>query len=93
MKKKKNYLRKPANDLEKLDLGFSEEGKEGKIAGQVGVFFQNLGIAAYTLGSYSIFKNKFLFNSGTIFQINDYYKARRNESFTEFSKIINTLSN
>lgn len=59
----------------------------------MGIFCQNLGITAYTLGSYSIFENKFLFNSGTIFQINDYYKARRNVSFTEFSKIINTLSN
>ena len=63
-------------------------------AGYVGVFCQNLGITAYTLENYSNFKNKFLFNNGSILEINDYYsnKSRGNVSFTEFSEIINTLS-
>ena len=55
MKKTKNYLKKPqmANDLEKLHLDFSEEGKEEMPVGHVGVFCQNLGITlAYTLENY-----------------------------------------
>ena len=64
--------------------------------GYVDVFCQNLGITAHTtLENYSNFKNKFLFNNGSILEINDYYnsnKSRGNESFTELSKIINTLS-
>ena len=35
-------------------------------AGHVGIFCQNLGITAYTLENYSNFKNKFLFNNGSI---------------------------
>ena len=62
----------------------------------VGVFCQNLGITAYTLENYYNFKNKFLFNNGSILGINDYYyknRSRRNSSFTELCEIINTLSN
>ena len=64
-------------------------------AGHVGVFCQNLGITAHTLENYSNFKNKFLFNNGSIIEINDYNnnKSRGNVSFTELSEIKNTLSN
>ena len=40
-------------------------------AGHVDVFCQNLGIIQYTLENYSNFKNKFLFNNGSILEIND----------------------
>ena len=63
--------------------------------GHVDVFCQNLGITAYTLENYSNFKNKFLFNNGSILELNDYYnsnKSRGSVSFTELSEIINTLS-
>ena len=83
------------NDLEKLHPDFSEEGKEEISAGHVVVFCQNLGIIAYTLENYSNFKNKFLFNNGSILEINDYFndRSRGNVSFTELSEIITTLSN
>ena len=73
---------------------FSEEGTEEMSAVHVDVFCQNLGITAYTLENYSNFKNKFLFNNGSILEISDYYsnKSRGNVSFTELSEIINTLS-
>ena len=63
-------------------------------AGHVGVFCQNLDITAYTLENYSNFKNKFLFNNGSILEINDYYNSnkRGNVTFTELPEIINTLS-
>ena len=95
VKKTKNYLQNNPNDLEKLHPDFSEEGTEEMSAGHVGVFCQNLGITAYTLENYSNFKNKFLFNNGSILEINDYYnsnKSRGNVTFTELSEIINTLS-
>ena len=95
VKKAKNYLQNNPNDLEKLHPDFSEEGTEEMSAGHVGVFCQNLGITAYTLENYSNFKNKFLFNNGSILEINDYYnsnKSRGNVTFTELSEIINTLS-
>ena len=62
--------------------------------GHVGVFFQNLGITAYTVENYSIFKNN-LFNNDSILETNDYYNSinRGNVSFTELCKIVNTLSN
>ena len=66
VKKTKNSLKKPTNDLEKLHPDFSEGGKEEISTGHVGVFCQNLGITAYTLENYSNFKNKFLFNNGSI---------------------------
>ena len=64
-------------------------------AGHVGFFCQNLGITAYTLENYSNFKNKFLFNNGSILEINYYLnnRSRGNVSFTELSEIITTLSN
>ena len=46
------------------------------MSGHVGVFCQNLGITAYTLENYSIFKNKFLFNNDNILEVNDYYNNR-----------------
>ena len=49
MRKTKNYLNKNPNDIEKLHPDFSEEGKEKRPAGNVGVFRQNLDITAYTL--------------------------------------------
>ena len=63
--------------------------------GHVGIFFQNLGITAYTLENYSNFKNKFLFNNGSILEIIDYYNNRNsgNVSYTELCEIINILSN
>ena len=64
-------------------------------AAHVGVFCQNLGVTAYSLENYSNFKNKFLFNNGSILEINDYFNnwSRGNVSFTELSEIITTLSN
>ena len=64
-------------------------------AGHVDVFCQNLGITSYTSENYSNFKDKFLFNNGSILEINDYFnnRSRRNVSFTELSQIIATLSN
>ena len=44
--------------------------------GHVSVFCQNLRITAYTLENYSNFKNKLLFNNGSILEINDYYNNR-----------------
>ena len=64
------------------------------LAGHVVVFCQNLGITAYTLENYSNFKNKFLFNSGSILEINDYYnRSSGNVILAELSEIINTPSN
>ena len=57
VKKTRNCLKKPPNDLEKLQPDFSEEGNEKMFAGWVGVFYQNIGITAYTLENYSKFKN------------------------------------
>ena len=62
-KKTKNYLKKPPNDLEKLQPDFSEEENEEMSAGWVGVFYQNIGITAYNMGS--------------ILGINDYYNNRK----------------
>ena len=92
MKKTKNYLKKNPNDIEKLHPDFSEERKGEISAGHVGVSFQNLGFTAYTLENYSYVKNKFVFKSGSILEINDYY-SNRSRSFTELCKIVNTLSN
>ena len=63
--------------------------------GHVGVFCQNLGITAYTLENHSNFKNKLLFNNGSILEINYYYNNRNrgNVNYTELSEMINTLSN
>ena len=44
IRKTTSYLKKNPNDLEKLHPDFSEEGKEERPAGHVGVFCQNLGI-------------------------------------------------
>ena len=62
IKKTRSYLKKYPNDLEKLHPDFSEEGKEERPAGHVGVVCQNLGITAYTLENYSNFKSNFSFN-------------------------------
>ena len=64
-------------------------------AGHVGVSFQNLGFKAYTLENYSYVKNKFVFKSDSILEINDYYsnRSRKNVRFTELCEIVNTLSN
>ena len=43
LEKLKVTLKKNPNELEKLDPDFPEEGKEGRPAGYVGVFCQNLG--------------------------------------------------
>ena len=73
----------------------SEEGKEEMSAGHVSVYCQNLRITAYTLENYSNFKNKFLFNNGSILEINNYFnnRSRGNVRFTEVSEIISTVSN
>ena len=95
IRKTKSYLKKYPNDLEKLHPDFSEEGKEERPAGHVGVFCQNLGIIAYTLENYSNFKSNFSFNSGSIVETHDYFKTRGNVCFNDFnlSQLINTLSN
>ena len=72
-KKTKNYLRKPKWSS-KLHPDFSDKGKEGMPAGHVGIFCQNLGITTYILENYCNYKNKFLFNNGSILEINDYYR-------------------
>ena len=76
IRKTKNYRKKNPNDLEKLHPDFSEEGKEERPAGRVGVFCQNPGITAYTLENYSNFKSNFSFNNGSILEIHDYFRTR-----------------
>ena len=93
MRKTKNYLNKNPNYIEKLHPDFSEEGKEERPAGNVGVFCQNLGITAYTLENYSNFKSNFSFNNGSILEIHDYFRNLGKSSFNDLSKLINTLSN
>ena len=81
---------KNPNDIEKLHQNFSE----GKEEIYKGIFYQNVGITAYTLGNYSNFESKFLFNNGSFLEINYYYnRSWGNISFAELSEIINTLSN
>ena len=60
-----------------------------------GCFLPKSRYTAYTLENYSNFKNKFLFNNGSILEINYYLnnRSRGNVSFTELSEIITTLSN
>ena len=89
MRKTKNYLNKNPNDIEKLHPDFSEEGKEKRPAGNVGVFRQNVGITAYTLENYSNFKSNFSFNNGSIYEKHDYF---RKSSFNDLLELINTLS-
>ena len=91
MRKTKSYLRKNPNGIEKLHPNFSEEGKEKRPAGHVGVFFQNLGITAYTLENYSNFKSNFSFNNGSILEIHDYFRTMGKSSFNDLSQLINTL--
>ena len=67
--------------------------RERKPAGLVDVFCSNLGITAYTLENYSNFKSKFLFNNGSIFEMDDYFRTRGNSRFNDLSQLINTLSN
>ena len=64
-------------------------------AEHVGVSLQNLGFTANTLENYSYVKNKFVFKSDSILEINDYYSNRssRNVRFTELCETVNTLSN
>ena len=81
MRKTKNYLKKTPNDLKILHPDFSEEGKEERPAGHVGVFCQNLGTTAYTLENYSNFESKFSFNNGSILEIHDDFRTRGNASF------------
>ena len=92
VKKIKNYLKKNKWSWE-ITAWFLI--REEEMSGHVGVFCQNLVITAYTLENYYNFKNKFLFNNGSILGINDYYnnRSRGNVSFTELCEIINTLSN
>ena len=59
----------------------------------MGVFYQNLGVTAYTLENYSNFKSNFSFNNGSILEIQDYFRTGGNTSFNNLSQIINTLSN
>ena len=93
IRKTKSYLKKNPNDLEKLHPDFSEEGKEERPAGHVGIFCQNLGITADTSENYSNFKSSFSFSSGSILEIHDYFRTRGDASFNNLSQIINTLSN
>ena len=92
MRKTKNYLNKNPNDIEKLHPDFSEEGKEKRPAGNVGVFRQNLDITAYTLENYSNFKSNFSFNNGSIYEIHDYFRNLGKSSFNDLLELINTLS-
>ena len=93
IRKTKSYLKKSPNDLEKLHPDFSEEGKEERPSGHVGVFCQNLGITAYTLENYSNFKSNFSINNGSILEIHDYFRTRGDASFNNLSQITNTQSN
>ena len=93
IRKTKSYLKKNPNDFEKLYPDFSEKGKEGRPAGHVGVFCQNLGITAYILENYPNFKSNFSFNNESILKIHDSFRTRGNASFNNLSQIINTLSN
>ena len=97
MRKTKNYLKKTQMTFRftfsKLNPDFSEEGKEERHAGHMDVFYRNLGITEYTLENYSYFKSHFSFNSRRIFEVHDYFRARRNGSFNDLSQLINTPSN
>ena len=87
---KNTITRKNPNNIEKLHQNFSESKEEI----HKGIFCQNVGITAYTLGNYSNFESKFLFNNGSFFEINYYYnRSWGNISFADLSEIINTLSN
>ena len=91
MRKTKNYLSKNPNDTEKLHPDFSEEEKEKRPTGHVGVFCENLGITAYTLENYSNFKSNFSF--GSILEIHDYFRTMGKSSFNDLPQLINTQSN
>ena len=60
----------------RIYIHISQKRKKKMSSGHVGVFCQNLGITAYTLENYSIFKNKFLFNNDNILEVNDCYNNR-----------------
>ena len=93
VKKTKNYLKKNKWSRE-ITSKFLRRRNRRNVRWACGCLCQNLGITTYTLENYSNFKNKFLFNNGSILEINYYYsnKSRGNVSFTELSEIINTLS-
>ena len=62
--------------------------------GDMGVFCKNLSITHSMYFRKLLQFLKFLFNNGSILQINDYYnRSRENVSFTELSEIINSVSN
>ena len=85
MRKTNNYLKETKITFEKLHLDFSEELKEEKPAGNVGIFCQNLAITVYsyfqTLENFSNFKNNFSFNNtmsdGRILEIHDYFTKKK----------------
>ena len=87
-----NYLNKTPNDLGKIHSYFSRQGKEEMSVGQVSVFCENTGIAAYTLEKIIlILKINFYLTMAVFLIINT--RSRGNVSFTEQSEIITTPSN
>ena len=68
MRKIKNYLKKTPNGIEKVHPDFSEERKEERPAGHVGVFFAKIKVSqhSYTLQNYSNFKSNFHLTIGVL---------------------------
>ena len=93
MRKTNDYLNKNPNDIEKLHPDFSEEGKENRPAGHMGVFCQLLGITTYTLQNYSNFKTNFSFNNGSILEIHDCFRTRIKSSFNDLHQDLAGLDN
>ena len=92
VRKTKNYLKKSGITLRNYIPISQKKGKK-KRSQACGCFLQNLGITAHTLKNYSNFKSKFLISNGSIFEIHDYFRTRRNASFNDLSQLINSLSN
>ena len=59
----------------------------------MGVFWQNLGITAYTLENYSNFKSNFSFNNKSILETHDHFRTRGNTRVNDLPQLINTPSN
>ena len=90
VRKTKSYLKSPQMTLRNY-IQISQRKRKKKGSWEC-VFCQNLGIAACTLKNCSNFKSKFSISNGSIFEIHDYFRTRRNARFNDLSQIINTLS-
>ena len=58
-------------------IQISQKKEQKKCLLGMWVFCQNLGITAYTLENYSNFFKKFLFNNGSILELNYYYNKKQ----------------